>query len=85
MAKNKLGFVIYRVSWEVYDKEGCYEVFYTDWNLDKKTTMSQQMELFELSKVRKDIHVNKIEKEFVSCTKKEIQELVNKAFLWEEN
>ena len=85
MVKNKLGFVIYRVSWEVYDKEGCYEVFYTDWNLDKKTTMSHQMELFELSTVRKDIHVNEIEEEFVSCTKEEIQELINKAFSWEEN
>ena len=85
MAKKKLGFVIYRVSWEVYDNEGCYEVFYTDWNLDKKTAVSHKRELLELSKVRKDIHVNKIEQEFVSCTKKEIQELVNKAFLWEEN
>lgn len=85
MAKKKLGFMIYRVSWEVYDDEGCYEVFYTDWHLDKKTIMSQQMELLELSKVRKDIHVNEIEQEFVSCNKEEIQELVNKAFVWKEN
>ena len=83
MAEKKLGFVIYRVSWEVYDDEGCYEVFYTDWSLDKKTTMSHQMELLELSKVRKDIHVNDIQEEFVSCTKEEIQELVNKIFKWE--
>ena len=47
--------------------------------------MSHQMELLELSKVRKDIHVNEIEQEFVSCTKEEIQELINKAFSWEEN
>ena len=80
MAKKELGFMIYRVSWEVYDNEGCYEVFYSDWHLDKKTTMSHQMELLELSKVRKDIHVNDIQEEFVSCTKEEIQELVNKMF-----
>ena len=85
MAEKKLGFMIYRVSWEVYDDECCYEVFYTDWHLDKKTIMSQQMELLELSKVRKDILVNEIEQEFVSCTKEEIQELINKAFSWEEN
>ena len=80
MVERKLGFVIYRVSWEVYDDEGCYEVFYTEWTLDKKTAVSHQKELLELSKVRKDIHVNDIQEEFVSCTKEEIQELVNKAF-----
>lgn len=85
MTKNKLGFMIYRVSWEVYDKKCCYKEFYTDWSLDKKTTMSQQMELLELSKVRKDIHVKDIQEEFVSCTKEQIQELVNKAFSWEDN
>jgi hypothetical protein len=82
MAKRKLGFVIYRVSWEVYDNDGCYEVFYTDWSLDKKITISHLMELLELSKVRKDIHVNDIQEEFVSCTKEEIQELINS---WEDN
>ena len=80
MAEKKLGFVIYRVSWEVYDNEGCYEVFYTDWHLDKKTTMSQQMELLELSKVRKDIHVNDIEQEFVVCSREEVENLANKIF-----
>ena len=80
MAKNELGFMIYRVSWEVYDDEGCYEVFYTDWHLDKKTTMSQQMELLELSKVRKDIHVNDIEQEFVVCTEIELKDLVDRTF-----
>lgn len=79
--ERKLGFVIYRVSWEVYDDEGCYEVFYTDQSLDKKKVVSHLGELLELSKVRKDIHVNDIQEEFVSCTKKEIQELVNKAFV----
>lgn len=82
---KKLGFVIYRVSWEKYNDEGCYDVFYTDWHLDKTTVISHQKELLELSKVRKDIHVNDIQEEFVSCTKEEIQELVNKAFAWEEN
>ena len=80
MTEKKLGFMIYRVSWEVYDDEGCYEVFYTDWSLDKKTTMSQQMELLELSKVRKDIHVGKIEQEYVVCSKEEVENLVNKIF-----
>lgn len=85
MMERKLGFVIYRVSWKVYNNDGCYKVLHTDWSLDKKTTMSQQMELLELSKVRKDIHVNEIEQEFVSCIKEEIQELVNKVFSWEDN
>ena len=85
MAEKKLGFMIYRVSWEVYDDEGCYEEFYTDWHLDKEAVVSHRKELLELSKVRKDIHVNDIQEEFVSCTKEEIQELVNKTFLWEDN
>lgn len=81
MAEKKLGFMIYRVSWEVYDDDkGCYEVFYTDWHLDKKTTMSQQMELLKLSQVRKDIHINDIEEEFVVCLKEDIENLVNKMF-----
>jgi hypothetical protein len=80
MAKNELGFMIYRVSWEIYDDEGCYEVFYTDWHLDKKATMLQQMELLELSKVRKDIHVNEIEQEFVVCSREEVENLANKIF-----
>ena len=75
MTKKKLGFVIYRVSWEVYDDEGCYEVFYTDWHLDKKIVISHKRELIELSKVRKDIHFNEIEQEFVSCTEEKIQDI----------
>lgn len=85
MVERKLGFMIYRVSWEKYDDKGCYKVCYTDWHLNKKTVVSHQKELLELSKVRKDINVNDIQEEFVSCTKEQIQELVNKAFSYEEN
>ena len=80
MAEKKLGFMIYRVSWEVYDDEGCYEVFYSDWHLDKMTVVSHKRELLELSKVRKDIHVNEIEQEFVVCTEIELKDLVDRIF-----
>ena len=75
------GLIIYRVSWEVYDDEGCYETLYGDWVFSLETAQKMRNNLMEVKKRQKNlIHINDIEQDFVTCSKEEVENLVNKMF-----
>lgn len=71
-----LGVMIYRVSWEVYDDEGCCEIFYTDWTFDYELAQIWQKNLVDKKDINKHyVSVNEIEKAFVICDAEEIKGL----------
>lgn len=74
--KKDLGVMIYRVSWEIYDNEGCNETFYTDWTFDYELAQLWQKNLIDKKDVNKHcVSVNDIEKAFVICDTKDIKGL----------
>ena len=85
MGKEKLGFMIYQISWSQYDDKGCCNIFYTDWTVDIKQVKSQQMELLNLARVDKGVSVGDIIEEFVVCTRDELIGLTEKAFPLKED
>lgn len=71
-----LGVMIYRVSWEVYDNEGCYEEFYTDWTFDLELAQLLRKNLINKKDVNKRfVSVKDIEKAFVVCNAEDIKGL----------
>ena len=69
-----LGVMIYRVSWEVYDDEGRYETYYTDWTFDYELAQFWQKNLIDKNNVNKRrVFVNDIEKTFVICNEDDIK------------
>lgn len=70
---------IYRVSWEVYNDDGSYEEYYSDWTFNRETAEKMRNNLLETAKNRTyEINVSDIITEFVLCSKEEVEILVNK-------
>ena len=83
-----LGIMIYRVSWEKYDNEGCFEIFYTDWTFDYELAQLWQKNLIDKKNVSKQcVSVNEIEKAFVICDTEDIKglNLYDKVFKLKED
>ena len=68
--------LIFRTSWEQYDNEGCFDILYSPWRINKEDAISDHQKILEFVKVSRNVSVNNIECDTILCSKEDIEKLL---------